>query len=77
MVHNSHSQLLSLGQTAYTAWKEYSKAKKVHTLHTTVHLIVEKLAQGEIAFISAGAGTFKLLKYDITDCCSITHRFSP
>ena len=32
------------------------------------------MAQGEIAFISAGAGT--LLKYVITDCCSITQRFS-
>jgi hypothetical protein len=46
-----------LGQTAYMAWKEYSKAKKVHIPTKLSSLdFLNELIQGEIAFVSSGAG---------------------
>ena len=54
-----------LGQTAYMAWKEYSKAKKVYSWASfDRHLIYSEriVIQGEIAYISGGAGnTFKII----------------
>jgi hypothetical protein len=56
--------LFYLGQTAYMAWKEYSKAKKVHIYFNQViftRFLINKFIQGEIVFVSGGSG--RLSKY--------------
>lgn len=49
-------RLVSKGQTAYCAWKEYAQAKKVSNNDGSLVLVAYRDLKGEVAFISTGAG---------------------